>query len=544
MPFCPKCGNSVNDTESFCQKCGTELVLHNAADQEKAVNAEAKPGVETSDKGRIREISQSRAAISTAVGIILFVDLFAVISLASEGAERPGLIFGSIFFDIFLGIFLLLGKSWARTWMLVRTIIGLVVLSLIYAVSNDFGSVFIQVGFCVAVILLLTGTSTRPRIWGSIALFIVLFLVGIFYSAYDLITSTTPAPPETSISSPPSMPSIAPPAPITSTTPAPESPSIASKELPAPTVNLPATIGEMPQSVESISAKYSWAYRGDWTWEMKIPLSVYQYYQQLPRPPTKNYSVYVTHPTDDPYIDMVVKKIEAIAQEEGYTEYQTVEFAAAFVQSLPYTVDSVTSPYDEYPRYPIETLVDNGGDCEDTSILLASIIDKMGYGVILINLPNHLGVGVKGGENIYGTCWEYKGSKYYYIETTGEKWEIGQLPDEYKSNSASIYPMIPVPIVTHEGSIKGTGYFAEVELTVSNLGTAPAYNVSALAGFDAGGGMVWNSQHSEPFTLGVGQQATVKLNLRIPFGEHTRLRVQIEVDGVLVDESYSDWFDT
>ena len=68
--------------------------------------------------------------------------------------------------------------------------------------------------------------------------------------------------------------------------------------------------------------------------------------------------------------------------------------------------------------------------------------------------------------------------------------------------------------------------------------------MSVLGGFDAAGGMVWNSQKSEPFTLGVGQQATVKLNLRIPFGEHTRLIVQIGVDGVLVDESYSDWFDT
>jgi hypothetical protein len=175
---------------------------------------------------------------------------------------------------------------------------------------------------------------------------------------------------------------------------------------------------------------------------------------------------------------------------------------------------------------------------------LASIIDKMGYGVVLIILPNHAGVGVKGGDNLYGTYWEYKGSKYYYVETTGENWGIGELPDEYENTAASIYPMIPVPILTHDGSIKGSGYFAEVEVKVSNLGTAPAYNVSVLGGFDAGEGMVWNSQKSELFTLGVGQEATVKLNLKIPFGKHTRLIIQIGIDDVLVDESRTEWFDT
>jgi competence protein ComEC len=172
---------------------------------------------------------------------------------------------------------------------------------------------------------------------------------------------------------------------MTTSTPTPTP----SEKLPASTVELPSVIGEETSSTELIPVNYSWTYNGKWSWEGKIPLSLYEYYRKLPRPPTKNYSVYVTHPLDDPYIDRLVEKIKNAAQQEGYTAYQTVEFAAAFVQSLPYTVDSVTTPYDEYPRYPIETLVDKGGDCEDTSILLASIIDKIGYGVVLIILPNH-----------------------------------------------------------------------------------------------------------------------------------------------------------
>jgi hypothetical protein len=327
-------------------------------------------------------------------------------------------------------------------------------------------------------------------------------------------------------------------------TPTPELEPATPPELSAPTVQLPSVLREETQSTELIPVNYSWTYKGEWSWEGKIPLSLYEYYQKIPRPPTNNYSVYVTHPLDDPYIDLLVEKIKEAAKQEGYTEYQTIEFAVAFVQSLPYTVDSVTSPYDEYPRYPIETLVDNGGDCEDTSILLASIIDKLGYGVVLIMLPDHCAVGVKGSENIYGTFWEYEGSKYYYLETTGEGWGIGELPEQYENTVAYLHPIVPTPILTHEGSIKGRGYIAEVKVIVYNLGTAPAYNVSILAGFDAGGDMVWNSQRSEPCTIGVDQQATVTLNLRIPPDKYTRLVIQIGIDDVLVSESHTDWFDT
>ncbi len=347
--------------------------------------------------------------------------------------------------------------------------------------------------------------------------------------------------------SPPRSPTPSPePAPVE--TPEPE-------QIPVPTptpseeptswsIQLPSVIKEVSQSSEVITRQHTWTYKGSWTWEGDIPQSLYQYYQELPRPPTQNYSVYVTHPLDDMYIEQIVEEINEAAQEAGFSEYETVEFAASFVQSLPYTADSITTPYDEYPRYPIETLVDKGGDCEDTSILLASIIDKMDCGVVLIELPDHCAVGVKGGENVYGTYWEYEGSKYYYIETTDEGWEIGQLPEEYENTSASIYPMIPTPILTHDGSVEGVGNIVQVEVTVYNLGTATANNVSVLAGFDAGESMLWNGQQTDSFQVRADHQVTVTLNLRVPLGKHTRVVIQIGIDDIRVDESHTEWFDT
>lgn len=319
--------------------------------------------------------------------------------------------------------------------------------------------------------------------------------------------------------------------------------SITSPPTPPP---LPAVIQEVPQYTGLISSNYAWVYGGkEWTWELQIPQALYDYYREIPRPPTQNYSVYVTHPLDDTYIDYLVDEIRKAARQEGFDELETVEFAANFVQSLPYTPDSVTVPYDEYPRYPIETLVDNGGDCEDTSILMASLLNRMGYGVVLIIFPgSHCAAGVLGGEGIYGTYWEHNGRKYFYLETTNIGWGIGDIPKEYKGATAHIFDMAPVSILTHDWSATGRGSTVELEVTVQNLGSAPADSIYILAGFDAGGGMLWNPEQSHLFQVLVNHQVTVKFSLQAPLDKHTRLVIQIVEDDYAVDESYSEWFDT
>lgn len=304
-------------------------------------------------------------------------------------------------------------------------------------------------------------------------------------------------------------------------------------------------IKKAPQPIELITRQYTWVYGGrEWSWDIQIPQALYNYYQQLPRPPTSNYSVYVTHPMDDIYLDALVDKINNASQQAGYSKFQTIEFAITFVQSLPYTADSVTTPYDEYPRYPVETLVDNGGDCEDTSILMASLLNSMGYGVVLIIPPGHAAVGLLGGEGISGTYWEYDGGKYFYIETTDIGWEIGELPEEYKGVGASVYGMTPTPILTHSWVATYEGNNVVLEVTIENLGSAIADDVYVRAGFDAGEKMQWNTQESRPFELPINESITVRLVLNIPLQKHTRLVVQIADDGYAVETSYSEWFDT
>jgi hypothetical protein len=294
-----------------------------------------------------------------------------------------------------------------------------------------------------------------------------------------------------------------------------------------------------------IVRQYKWWFgQREWTWSMQIPEALYDYYRQLPRPPTLDYSVYVTNPLHDYYLEMLVQKLKEASIETGFNEWETVNFAVSFVQSLPYTSDIVTTGYDEYPRYPIETLVDDGGDCEDTSILMAALLNQMGYGDILLKFPEHMSVGVLGGEGVYGTYYEHNGGKYYYLETTGEGWGIGQLPPEYDGKFAYFYDIVPVPILTHKWEAKTEDYYYKLTVTVENMGTATVHDAYVWAGFDAGDDMSWNSQESAVFDLETGYIVTTTLYLTLPSNEHTRLIVQIVDDGYAVDASYSEWFDT
>jgi len=294
-----------------------------------------------------------------------------------------------------------------------------------------------------------------------------------------------------------------------------------------------------------IPRSFTWDYAGsEWTWDIQVPNTLYDYYREKPRPPTEDYSVYITHPLDDYFIADLVQRIEGTAWQNSFNEYETVSVAVSFVQSLPYAYDNVTTPYDEYPRYPIETLVDNGGDCEDTSILLAAILNAMDYDIVLLNPPKHVAVGILGGEGIHGVHYEHNGGKYFYIETTGEGWEIGEIPDEYKGESAYIYDIVPIPILAHNWTTTTRGCHVTLKVMVKNLGTARADDVYIFAGFDAGSEMVWNSEKSSLFDLEPGYSTTITLKLDAPVRKYTRLIVKIVDDDYAVDESYSDWFDT
>jgi hypothetical protein len=197
----------------------------------------------------------------------------------------------------------------------------------------------------------------------------------------------------------------------------------------------------------SNTSSFSWKYEEtNWDLTFRIPINDLLGLNRDRRIYT--YDQYVDYTTPgDRTVSALADALSFYSSHMEYQSYDEVSFVLAFVQDLPYTSD-IESRGDNYPRYPIETLLDGGGDCEDSSALFASIIsnpDFFNYGTALIIIDDHMGVGVSGSEGVGGTYFEVPTSphRFYYCETTGRGYAIGDMPDEYQGGT--IKELVEIP---------------------------------------------------------------------------------------------------
>ncbi|PKL64683.1 MAG: hypothetical protein CVV32_06260 [Methanomicrobiales archaeon HGW-Methanomicrobiales-3] len=216
-------------------------------------------------------------------------------------------------------------------------------------------------------------------------------------------------------------------------------------------ITVPPTVSTMPIETRTVSKQskqvttatpiqyytrnYQWTFDNyRYTYSMKIPTSLYAYYKEQSH--DRNYAKYAISEQDRKALDRITTTFQNKADSKTEAAYNLI----AFVQSLPYSKDYVSTGYNDYPRYPIETLVDGKGDCEDTAILTAALLKEMNYDVVLISPPKHMAVGITC-TDCSGTSYSYNKKKYYYLETTGNNWNVGQLPEEYQNTKVKIYPI-------------------------------------------------------------------------------------------------------
>jgi hypothetical protein len=190
--------------------------------------------------------------------------------------------------------------------------------------------------------------------------------------------------------------------------------------------------------------EFSWEYGGHhWVWNLSIPTPLYAVYKSVPDSVRvtigpEDFGYFTT--TQDAYIQTLAEKLNQTATNAGYNSYDEVNFILAFVQTIPYMTDNESTGYQSYPRFPIETLVDNVGDCKSHSVLFGSLMLALNYGTVYINPPNHLAIGILGND-LKGTYWTYNNETYYYCETTGVGFKIGDLPDEFSGQTAKVFPI-------------------------------------------------------------------------------------------------------
>ena len=203
----------------------------------------------------------------------------------------------------------------------------------------------------------------------------------------------------------------------------------------------------------TIHREFHWSYRGEWSWKLDFSVDHYLSYTLVPLDKRLlNEPELVT--TDDPELQSIANGLKEAARKRGYDYYETADFILAFVQSLPYVPDDVSTPYDEFPKFPFETLVEGGGDCEDTSILYATLMKILGYDVVLIELPEHMMVGVAARGKVPRLKYYYVdafGTRYLPAETTGEGWRVGDAPEEFLKVSLKVFKITgkqlkPIPI--------------------------------------------------------------------------------------------------
>jgi PKD repeat protein len=119
-----------------------------------------------------------------------------------------------------------------------------------------------------------------------------------------------------------------------------------------------------------------WARDGESkVWDMLIPYGLYQDYRGRLRnsPYIDKYVDFVNDPLDDPTLRDYALELWNRA---GQNDDEFIREALAFVQgAIRYQADPNGI---DHPLYPLETLADGDGDCEDTAILFVSLLKAMG----------------------------------------------------------------------------------------------------------------------------------------------------------------------
>ncbi|MFH1100941.1 MAG: hypothetical protein V1726_02750 [Methanobacteriota archaeon] len=292
---------------------------------------------------------------------------------------------------------------------------------------------------------------------------------------------------------------------------------------------------------------YDWNYKGQRHLRIPIADCLYEYYHNLPRFLLEDYAAYVFDPYDDDSLAVVAGQL---VQELGtYSEEsEQVNAIASFVQSMDYVIDDINNASYEYPRYPVEMVYDQQGDCEDKAILLSSLLHTLGYNVSLLRLPNHMAVGV----HLENELQEYSYfiSQYYYLESTRTQWMVGDVPPEYKDTiNVTVYPIIRRPLLVHhwKNATRYTGRdgtdFVKIQVLIQNIGTADATNVEVKAAFFSEDTLMFNQESSTVLKITPQEKVAVSLKVTVPQGMSTLLKTRLYTDRKLVDEKESmAWF--
>lgn len=152
------------------------------------------------------------------------------------------------------------------------------------------------------------------------------------------------------------------------------------------------------------------------------------------------YSAFIEDPEIDRFLDEFLKPFERIKRTDNLNDEEFLEIMITFVQQIPY---DRYAP--EYPRFPIEVIYDETGDCDEKSLLLLGMLSHEGYDVAFIIFPDihHATAGIRinpSGNPSFRVFESPDKAKYFYIETTIPTY-IGLYSEEFEQAEAVVIPI-------------------------------------------------------------------------------------------------------
>lgn len=148
-----------------------------------------------------------------------------------------------------------------------------------------------------------------------------------------------------------------------------------------------------------------------------IPITLYgglnAYLNNHPPKFTGDYQTYYQDFINEPNQRLTIQTLaQSLGSHTGLND--DARAAISLVQHIPYDWPNYNAGTPK-SRYPYQVLYDNTGVCGEKSILLASLLKELGYGVALLKfgLENHMVVGIR-----CPVDYAYKGTGYAFVEAT------------------------------------------------------------------------------------------------------------------------------
>ncbi len=163
--------------------------------------------------------------------------------------------------------------------------------------------------------------------------------------------------------------------------------------------------------------------------------------ERFPRRPVQEYLKYVRLGFS-PSIQRVTEHFRDASAADRLSSIDEVMNVVGFARGIEYRTDEETRDTGDYANFPIETLYDQAGDCEDHAILAATVLHNLGHDVGLFHLDlgasGHLALGYRpAGTTMLppGPFCERAddGREYYYVETvpTAAASGLGEIDDQF-----------------------------------------------------------------------------------------------------------------